>query len=545
VKLESPPPGPPFAPTAPNLFRYARETHGAREFLVLDDERVSFAEADRRSVELAKGLLALGLGKGARVGILMPNCPDWVIAFMACARVGAHAVLLSTFYQAPEIAWGVRHNDVQVLLAAARYLRNDYVERLEAGLPGLAEAASAELHLPEQPHLRHIAVWGECDRRWALPGPEGLLAAAAARPQVDDALLAAVEARVSPADPLLTICTSGTTAEPKAVVHCHGVAVRAPFQFLDFIDVRPDERSYVAMPFFWIGGINVNLIPTLFMGACMYFTRTPDAAEVLALCKREQITRIIAWPAQLQRMRELLDEAGETLPTLRIGLYPPKDKLGRPIPPERRAGGQMGMTESFGMHSSDPIDIVLPLGKAGSWGRKLPGMERVVVDPETGEPLPRGEKGELLLRGYNMMLGYYGKERWETFTRDGFFRTGDLVVLDEDEHLFFLGRMGEMIKTAGANVAPAEVEKALMGCEGVREAVVFGLPDPVKGEVVAAVVAPSEGSELTLERLRAQLAQALSAYKTPQAIAFLSQDEFPRTGSGKPIKRKLKEMLFP
>jgi acyl-CoA synthetase (AMP-forming)/AMP-acid ligase II len=544
VKRQAPPPGPPFAPTVPNLLGFVRASHGEREFLIFEDQRITYAEADRRSAELAKGLLAIGVGKGSRVGILMPNDPEWVIAFMACARIGALTVAMSTFYAAPEIAWAVRHNDVQVLLAASRYLRADYIERLEKGLGGLADAASSELFLPQQPHLRRIIVWGDCDRPWAMRGPTDLLAAAAATPAIDGELLARIEASVHPSDALVTICTSGTTSEPKAVVHSHGSALRAPYQYLDYFDLRKDDRVYPAMPFFWIGGLNTHLFPGMYTGSSLCFSKSPDPLDIIAVAQREKITIIQQWPPQARRLQLALDETGQTLPSLRLGLGEPRDIEGKPIPPNRQANSSLGMTESFGMHSMDRLDTPMPVGKAGSNGRTLPGMERLVVDPETGTPLPRGQKGELLVRGHNMMIGYYGKERWETFTRDGWFPTGDLVNLDEDDFVWFLGRGGEMIKTSGANVAPPEVENALAACPGVREAIVFGLPDEVKGEVVVAVVSAAQGSKLDPEALRESLRETISPYKVPQAIAVVTHEEIPRTASGKPIKHRLREMLF-
>jgi acyl-CoA synthetase (AMP-forming)/AMP-acid ligase II len=545
MKLEGPPPGPPFVPTIPNLLAWVRERQPDNLFLTLEAERLTYADVDRRSAELAKGLLAIGVGKASRVGIMMPNTPDWVIAWLACGRIGALAVTLSTFYQAPEIAWGVRHNDVQVLLTVDRYLKADYLERMERGLPGLAESASTELYLPTAPYLRRIVVWGGCDRPWAMKGPDDLLAAAAARPGLDDALLARAEAAVTPSDALVTICTSGTTAEPKAVVHSHGSALRAPWQFLDYYDVQSFDRTYPGMPFFWIGGLNTHLLPAMYTGSALCCTRTPEPQDIIETAAREKITIMLQWPTQMRRMEQVMKATGQTLPSVRLGIGPSKDLHGNVIPPERMNGQSLGMTESFGMHGMTRLDTPANLGKAGANGRTLTGMERVIVDTETGAVLPRGQQGEIFLRGNHMMIGYYGKERWQTFTRDGFFPTGDLAVMDEEDYVWFQGRAGEMIKTAGANVAPPEVEAALATLEGVREAIVFGVPDEAKGEAVVAVVSPTHGAELDAATLHGSLREMISPYKLPQSIAFLSFDEIPRTAAGKPIKTKLREMLFP
>lgn len=537
------PPGPGFAPTLPNLVHEAVRLHGDREYLVMADRRITFEQAERVSAEWARGLLALGVGKGTRVGLLMPNNPDWVLAFLAASRAGALTVSLSTFFQAPEISWGVRHNDLDTLLVADSYLNNDYLERLERSLPGLAGHTSPELHLPEHPYLRRIVVFGPCDRPWAMKGPGSLLAAARAKPQIDDAFLAKVESNVVPADWLITICTSGTTAEPKAVVHTHGAAMRAVHIFTHYQDLRRDDRTYSGQAFFWIGGQNMNLIPSLYIGACICFSESPKPADIVDVIVREQVTRLSLWPAQVLGLAEHAEGQGLDLSFIRQGYGPPRDEAGEIIPPDRRAGGWMGMTESFGMHSIEKIRSAAPPGKAGNWGRAVLGVERRVVDAATLQELPPGETGVLYIRGHTLMQSYYKLEREQVFTRDGWFATGDLASIDEDGYVYFHGRNTEMIKTAGANVSPKEVELALVARPGVREAVVFGMPDAVKGEIVVAVVVPADGQTLDSGTLRDQLKSEISPYKIPQEIIFMTFEEIPRTGSQKARKRDLQKLL--
>jgi acyl-coenzyme A synthetase/AMP-(fatty) acid ligase len=537
------PPRPDFAPTLPNLVHDAARRYGERDYMVMDERRISFAEAEAQSAAWAKGLLALGVGKGTRVGLLMPNCPDWVLAFFACARAGAHTVSLSTFFQAPEISWGVRHNDLDTLLIADSYLGNDYIERLERGLPGLKDQTTTELYLPEHPFLRRIVVFGDCDRPWAMKGAQSLVDAARSRPQIDDAFLARVEANVAPADWLITICTSGTTAEPKAVVHTHGVAVRTVWIYSHYIDLLPDDRTYTGQAFFWIGGLNMNLIPSLFRGACLCFSISPKPADVVAMMVREKVTRLSLWPAQVAGLAQYAEREGVDLSFIRSGLSGPRDEAGQLIPPERRVGGMMGMTECFGMHSIEKQTTAAPPGKTGHWGRRVPGVERRVVDPVTKQDLPPGQTGELYIRGHTLMQGYYKREREEVFTRDGWFATGDLAAIDEDGYIYFHGRHTEMIKTSGANVSPKEVEVALMGHPAVREAIVFGMPEPIKGEVVVAVIVPADGQSVEAPVLQGFLRDQVSPYKIPHEIVFMSFDEIPRTGSQKARKRDLAQML--
>lgn len=537
------PRGEEFVPTLPALLRAAARDHAEREFLVMGEQRLTYSQAERQSAELARGLLALGLGKGSRVGLLMSNSPDWVVAFGAAARTGSLCVLFSTFFQAPEISWCIRHNDVDTLLVQADYIGNDYLDRLERALPGLAEQTSPELFLPEHPYLRRIIVWGKCDRHWALQGPEALKEAANRRPQIDDHFLEQIEANIAPADSLLTICTSGTTAEPKAVVHTHGVALRITHAFLDYLDLRGHDRNYTGQAFFWIGGLNVNLLPAMYVGACLVFSHTPDAEEIADVIQRERVTRLSLWPAQILAIREVANRKGCDLSSVRSGLGEPRDEYGEVIPVDRRIGGVMGMTESFGMHSIEKRTVPVPHGKGGTWGRHLPGVERKVVDRETGATVPPGVEGELYIRGYTLMQGYYKKEREQTFTRDGFFATGDLVKIDEDDFIYFTGRSTEMIKTSGANVSPREVEIALQKYPEVREAIVFGMPDAVRGEIVVAVLVAAAGKVADPADLTARLRRDISNYKVPHRMVLIPFDDIPRTGSAKPRKPQLLKIV--
>lgn len=519
------------SPTLPNLVEAAATAFGPRELCVLGEERLTYEGAERRSGLWARGLNALGVAKGTRVGLLMPNGPDWIAGWFAAARAGAHTIALSTFFQAREIAWGLRHNDVDTLLVAASYIGADYIERLERAVPGLADSRSPDLRLPEFPLLRRIVVFGDCDRPWALKGPEALEAAA------PGGLLA--QDQVRPDDALITICTSGSTAEPKAVIHSHGGAVRATYQFLPFYDWRIDDRAWSGHPFFWIGGLNVNLLPILFTGGCTVCSPSPKPDILARVMEEERVSRVAMWPAQIRNLMEAAAADGRDLSAIRWGLEP-RTRDGQLIPPANRMGGVFGMTETFGMHSLWPLDEPAPPGKAGSMGLPLEGTERRIVDPETRAPLPAGQAGELQVRGHSLMLGYHGRERHETFDSDGWFSTGDLARLDEDGFLWFEGRRFEMIKTTGANVSPREVEMALMAAGGVREALVFGLPDSVRGEIVAGVVVPVD--TLDADTLIAWVKTQLSAYKAPKVLKVMAYEDVPRTHSGKPDKPALKRL---
>jgi acyl-coenzyme A synthetase/AMP-(fatty) acid ligase len=285
-------------------------------------------------------------------------------------------------------------------------------------------------------------------------------------------------------------------------------------------------------------------LPSMYVGACLCFSETPEVSDIVDVIVREKVTRLLVWPAQELGILEHAEHEGHDLSSIRRVLGPIRDEKGVVIPPERRIGGIMGMTETFGMHSiAKPMEATPP-GKGGHWGRRLPGMERKIVDPETGVELPAGATGELLVRGRSLMQGYYKREREDVFAQDGFFATGDLASIDQDDYIYFHGRLTEMIKTSGANVSPKEVELALLRLQGVREAIVFGMPDPVKGEIVVAVVVPAGGRTLEAAALRERLRTEISPYKIPQKIIFMNFEDIPRTGSQKTRKGALLDMLI-
>ncbi|WP_158257953.1 class I adenylate-forming enzyme family protein [Sphingopyxis lindanitolerans] len=536
------PGGAAFRPTLPDCLQAAAAAYEDAEYLVSSDQRVSFREAERASAKIARALLALGSTKESRVGLLMSNRPFWAVIFFGIARAGGITVPFSTFYQAPEIAWCLAHTDVETLIIEPSYLRQDYLALLEAAIPGLADQKGPTLFFPDFPFLRRIIVAGACDRAWAL-SLDDALDAAASRAEIDDAFLARVEAAISPADRLLIICTSGSSGEPKAVVHTHGVAVRITNSFLDYLDLRRGDRNYTGQPFFWIGGLNVNLLPALQAGMCLIFADRPEPAELARLIADESITRLSLWPAQIKAIVEAAEREGVSLASVRSGLGAPRDEAGLVIPADRRMGGVLGMTESFGMHSIDRRTTPLPRGKGGTWGRHLPGVERRIVDPITRAVLPPGSKGELEVRGYTLMQGYYKRDREEVFAADGWFATDDLCTIDADDFLYFHGRAGEMIKTSGANVSPREVELALQSHAGIEEAIVFGVPDSVRGETIVAVIVPVGEGRFDEAAARGHLATRISSFKIPHRFVAMAKEEIPRTGSEKPIKGVLRDRL--
>lgn len=530
---------PPFAPTSGALARWCAEHWGDADFVVLGDERLTYAAADQRSAALAKGLLAAGVGKGTRVGLLAPNGPDWVVAWLAATRIGALVPLLNTYSKARELGRALRHADVAHLLTARSYLGNDYLDRLEEAVPGLVEQPPGGAMLASHPYLR--AVWafgGGTERGW--PGSVDDLIARGA--SVPDDVLAAAEEEVRPADPMIMVFSSGSTADPKAVVHTHGATVRHAHNLNQRRDLGPADVVYTPMPLFWVGGLSFSLIAAMHAGARIVFEERFDPAATLALLERERVTQVLGWPHMGKALADHPDWARRDLSSIRPGAA-----TALPTPDQRRPPGpratSLGMTETLGPHTFER-DVPLPAEKEGSFGRPVPGVEHRIVDPETGTDVAPGQVGEVWVRGYSLMDGIYKRERRDVFTADGWYRTGDAGRFDADGHLFFAGRLGDTIKSSGMNVTPLEVESMLEEQPEVAMAIVTGLDHPERGQDVVAAVALQPGAAVDGEELRARLREELASYKVPRHVAvFASAADLPQLDSGKVDRRGVGRIL--
>ena len=533
----------PHTPTVSAWIRRLADEFGERELIVLADHRLSYRDAEAESGLLARGMLAAGIGKGTRVGLLMPGGPDWVLAWLAASRIGALVVPICTFYQPRELQWTLRHADVQVLLSVNHHLGHDYPARLEEAAPGLAQQNGAPLQIPALPYLRQILIWGGSDRPWAEPARERLEELAGESPAIDDDFLRQAESCVTPADLAVLIYTSGSTSDPKGALHTHGTIVRHAHNLNQRRGLRSDDRLYTPMPFFWVGGFHTGLLACMDVGACLLCDERFDAEETLALLERERATLVLGWPYHGKALREHPSFARRDLSSLRAGArnaLPPAE--GALVDPDLKPNW-LGMTEAFGPHCAGEMHTVLPEHQRGSFGTPLPGIEHKIVDPDTGEELPAGQPGEICIRGYSLMQGLYKLEREQTFDDEGYYHTGDGGHFSEEAHLFFGGRLGDTIKTGGANVAPREVEDVLESFDGIEQAHVVGVPDRDRGQIVAAVVVLEAGQELQPEELRQRAKQELSAFKVPKHIFFSQKSELPETATGKVRKDVLRDQL--
>jgi acyl-CoA synthetase (AMP-forming)/AMP-acid ligase II len=517
------------APTVPEVAARQALARGEHPLLICDTEHLSYAEAQRLSAELAGGLIALGAGKGTHVGLLYPNGADFVVGMLAAARIGAVVVPFTTFATARELRQQLADADVWILLAARAYRSHDYVRRCSEALGVETFDPAHRLFCCAAPQLRHVAY----DQSDVARGADG----------VDATLLHAMEDDVDGSDPLAIVYTSGSAGAPKGAVHTHASLLTHQVNLNAIRGLSADDRLFCNSPFFWIGGLAFGLLATLVAGSTLVCSNAVDASDTLDLIETRRPTITNGFASAITHLARHDSFARRDLSSMRRGnLYPIMPADARPADPELRHD-MLGMTEAGGtlLISADESDQ--PEDRRGSYGTPAPGFETRIAVPDTGASVAAGDVGELWIRGPHLMQRYYRRSREECFDPDGWFHTGDLVCADLDGFVYFIGRRTSMIKTSGADVSPAEVEKVIAAVTGGTVAHVVGLPDPDRGEVVAAVIVVDDGERFDEDGLRALLGQELSAYKVPRRFVALPSDEVPVLSSGKVDVRALRKVF--
>jgi fatty-acyl-CoA synthase len=489
------------------------------EALVAEGARLTHAELREEARGVARSLLALGIGRGDFVGLLMGNDARWVAGFYGAALIGAVTVPINTRFKPPEIAFALGRARCRAVLLAGRFLGIDFA------------AAVAEIRegLPE---LRHVVVAGE-------PSWDGFRLR-----QASEAALDAAIADVAAEDILLVQYTSGTTAHPKGVLLTHHNMLRNATACAGKLGVRPDDRYLNCRPFFHVAGSTLSLLVCLATGATMVTPPTFEAGAALDLLDRERCTLTSGNDAifQLLMSHPAFDRA-------RLHLRGGWAAAG----PEtmRRIVEEMGVPQlcwAYGLSEASP-NVVLsdcrePVA-ARIAGGAVPhaGLEVRIADPASNAVLPACIAGEIQLRGWSVMRGYLDDPETTaaTFTPDGFLRTGDLGTLDAEGRLRMVGRIKDVIRVGGENVAPAEVEEVLSAHPAIALAQVVGVPDARLGEVCAAFVQLRDGAAATEAELLAWLKPRIANFRLPRHLRIVPGFEsIGMTASGKVQKGKLR-----
>lgn len=517
---------------------------GPREALVQagphgTPERWTYADLRDRSHTVARALIACGLGKGERVGVLMTNRAEFLAAVFGTALAGGVAAPLSTFSTPAELEYLVAASGCKVLLLDRRVLKKDFAQMLCDLEPAIAKAAPGALKSRMFPHLRHLAMVDSDAPLGAIEPWDAFLARGAGVP---DGLVAARAASIAPSDPGLLFFSSGSTGKPKGILSAHRGGAIQMWRMRRQQGLGDDVRYWTANGFFWSGNFAMAVGATLAAGGSLVLQRTFDPEEALRLMEAEKVTFLFAWPHQ---WAQLIDAPNWLETDLSALKYIDVDSSITRHPTVKTSWVQphhcYGNTETLTLTTAYPAGTSRDAA-ASSHGLPLPGNRLKIVDPLTGQIVPVGERGEIAIKGPTLMLGYLGVPLDETLDAEGYFRSGDGGYVDEKGRLFWEGRLNDIIKTGGANVSPVEVDDILKTCPGVKVAQTVGVPDDLLGELVVACIVPQDGAVLTEDGIRGFAREKLASYKLPRRVLFFTTDELETTGSAKVKTAELRKL---
>ena len=512
----------------------ARSTHDA---LVTDRNRFSYADLNANSLKRAQALHALGIRRGDHIGILMGNTGAWVTLFFGAAMIGAVTVPVNTRFKASELAFCLKQADVKALFLNGNFLGIDFVSLLREAEPAIDSALPGAA----LPVLQHVIAMGDDLPNAAM----GWKAFRELAKTVDGSAFQAECARVTPDDSLLMQFTSGTTAYPKGVLLTHHNMLRNAWSCGLRMGVRADDRYFNCRPFYHVAGTTLSLLVAVTFGATLVTQPTFEAGGALKMLADECCTLTSGNDTLFQMMMSHADFDAAKL-HLRGGWSAAGPQTMRKI---IDVMGMKAVCIAYGLSEASPNVVFSYHDEPEEFrvnGRALPheGVEVRIADPATNVALAANAQGEIQVRGWNVMKGYYKNDAANAtvFTPDGWLRTGDLGVLGDDGRLSMVGRLKDVFRVGGENVAPAEVEEVLLAHAAVASAQVIGVPDARLGEVAAAYVTLKSGTNAAEDELIAWCKSRCASFRVPRYLRVVADFEtIGMTGSGKVQKTKLRE----
>ncbi|WP_304346933.1 AMP-binding protein [Capnocytophaga leadbetteri] len=486
--------------------------------------RATYTEFYEQVTAVAKGLIALGVKSGDRVGIWSPNCYEWTLLQYATAKIGAIMVNINPAYRTSELIYVINQSGLSYIFSAIQFKTSHYKKMIEDA----REFTDT---------LRKEVYWGESWEYFLAQGKK-----------VSDEKLQAYEAKVQFDDPVNIQYTSGTTGNPKGVTLTHHNILNNSY----FIGVRMNytdkDRVCIPVPFYHCFGMVIGNLCCTAHGATMVIPNDSfDATKTLEAVERERCTSLYGVPTMFISELYTLDRHPYDLSSLRTGVM-----AGALCPPEimKRVKEQMNMHEitiCYGMTETSPVSTQTRIGvpfekQIHSVGTIQDHIEIKIINPETKAIVPRGESGELCTRGYSVMLKYWNSPQAtaQVIDEQRWMHSGDLAMMDEDGYIHISGRIKDLIIRGGENISPKEIEDFLYTYEGVMDAQVIGVPSKKFGEEVMAWIKPNEGITLTEEELRNFCKDRIAHYKVPRYWKFVN--EFPMTISGKIRKVEMREI---
>ena len=514
------------------LLTTAAQSFGPRDAIIFPDRRLSYEQLNQRARRWAKALIAMGVRPGENVGILLTTRIEFIELLFGITMTGAVAVPINARYQAHELAFLVRDADLVALFTTGRVADSlDFGERLRAALPSLERAGKGKLALDEAPLLRTIVCLDPPCAPYLVGGEETLAAGA----EVPDAELDRRIADVAPDDIAFILYTSGTTANPKGALISHGAQIGNSRSLGVRYEVTADDKVWSPLPIFHIAGI-LPMTMILDLGGAYMTVPHFDAGIALDMLGREGAT--IAYPSFVTIMQDLISHPSFTsvdLSRLRLmnsnfAVQPDwiRDAVCAAVPHTIQVS-TYGLTEAAGTVTTSRLDDPWSL-RTGRCGAPLDDWQVRIVDLDSGEDCPLGQRGEIVIRGPGMLSGYYNApEKTAETMRGGWFHTGDIGSFDDTGHIMFHGRTKDMLKVGGENVAAAEIEAMLQSHPAVKLAQVVGIPDDRYAEVPAAFVELADGATATERELIDHCRGKLASFKLPRHLRVV--DSWPMSTS--------------
>lgn len=512
-----------------NFERIAR-THSDVDALVdvSGGRRWTYRELDAEINRVARGLMALDVAAGDRVGIWAPNCAEWVLVQYATAKIGAILVNINPAYRTHELAYALNQSGVRTLICATAFKSSDFV-------------AMVSQVRPDVPALRDVLFIGTSDWTDLVTGAD----------RVSEDALCRRMSQLSNTDPINIQYTSGTTGYPKGATLSHRNMLNNGYFVTESIHLKAGDRLCIPVPFYHCFGMVMGNLGCTTHGATIVMPAPGfDSARTLDAIERERCVGVYGVPTMFIAMLADPEFAQRDLSSLQTGIM-----AGSVCPVEvmKRCIDEMHMTGvaiAYGMTETSPVSCQTLFDddldrRTATVGRVHPHVEVKIVDPDTGETVERGQSGELCTRGYSVMLGYWNDEEHtrEVLDADGWMHTGDLAVMREDGYCAIIGRIKDMVIRGGENIYPREIEEFLLTHPDIEDVQVVGVPDEKYGEELCAWVRTrADRVVLDAVAIRAFASGRLAHYKIPRYVHVV--DSFPMTVTGKVRKIDLREQAM-
>ena len=528
--------------TLGDLVDRAAEALGAREAIAFGGERCTFAQVRDEVVRSAKGFIALGVKPGEHVMLFMPNSIEWIHAFYGLAKIGAVLVPVNTRFRVVDLEYVLRQSEAATLVIAHTFGGVDYVAMLRELVPEI-DCAGADIASARFPRLRRVVVTGGTGPAGTLPWRRLLEAGTT----VAATTLRSREAAVDPAAPALMLYTSGTTGAPKGALHSHAM-LRTVADGASRLGITSRDAILLFLPLFHSMGLYLGGMLFLAVGARLVLMDRFDAGDALEHIERERVSLLLGFDTHYFDLLEHPAFRTRDRSSVRLGMLPAGVAGVEPL--ARRVNRELCRSFSGYGSSECGTGIALTFIDAGEderctgSGFPLPGYAYQTRDAGSGQPTQSGVPGELWVRGYGVMLAYYGHpvETTNAFDADRWFRTGDMAAIDADGFLRYMGRYKDMLKVGGENVDPTEVEAFLEGHPDIAQVKIVGVPDARLGEAPVACVIPRAGCDVSIEAVRAFCAGRIASFKIPRQVAVV--DAFPMTSTGKVLRVVLREHVL-